>query len=124
TATSAEQVEKALKPLLAEHALTMLEPSKAVDQDVYCVTQEFSKAHGVTSLADLKKIAPQSIVAGPTELQQRSYGPKGLEKVYGAKFKRFKAYDSPAVKLKDLLANKIQVADFFTTEAAIAENNL
>lgn len=124
TATSAAEVEKALKPLLAQHSLEMLDPSKAVDQDVYCVTQQFSKQNGVTSLADLKKVAPNSIVAGPTELQQRSYGPDGLKKVYGLNFKKFKPYDSPAVKLKDLLANKIQVADFFTTEAAIKENNL
>ena len=100
----------------------MLEPSQAQDQDVYVVTKQTSEQRGITSLEDLKKISSTSILGGPSELQDRAYGPPGLEKIYGATFKQFKPYDAPAVKVKDLNDNKIQVASFFTTEAAIPDN--
>jgi osmoprotectant transport system substrate-binding protein len=86
------------------------------------VTKEFSEKNGVTSLADLKKVSANAVLGGPSELKDREYGPKGLTSVYGATFKEFKPYDSPAVKVKDLNSDKIQVAEFFTTESAIADN--
>jgi ABC-type amino acid transport substrate-binding protein len=89
---------------------------------VYVVTKQTSQEKGITSLDDLKKISSTSVLGGPAELQDRAYGPPGLEKIYGAKFQQFKPYASPAVKVKDLNDNKIQVASFFTTEAAIPDN--
>jgi len=118
-ATKAE-VEKALPSAVGD--LKLGKVSSAADQDVYVVTKEFSDKNGVTSLADLKKISADSVLGGPSELKDRAYGPAGLKSVYGATFKEFKPYDSPAVKVKDLNSNKIQVAEFFTTESAIADN--
>ena len=86
------------------------------------MTKQFSEQNQLTSLSDLKKISANSILGGPSELEKRAYGPPGLEKLYGAKFKELKPYDSPAVKVKDLNDNKIQVATFFTTDAAIGDN--
>ena len=96
--------------------------SPAADQDVYVVTKQYSEQNQLTSLADLKKISANAVLGGPSELEKRAYGPPGLEKIYGAKFKEFKPYDSPAVKVKDLNDNKIQVATFFTTESVIPDN--
>lgn len=121
-AETQEEIEKAL-PGVIGNDLKVLDASQAQDQDVYVVTQEFSQQHGITSLADLKKIASDSVLGGPGELKERPYGPPGLDGIYGAKFKEFKAYDALAVKVKDLNDNKIQVATFFTTDAAIADNN-
>lgn len=121
TATTEKEINEAL-PAAIGSDLTILQPSKAQDQDVYVVTKQTSEKFGITSLDDLKKIASTSILGGPSELADRAYGPPGLEKIYGAKFKEFKPYDSPAVKAKDLNDNKIQVASFFTTEAAIPDN--
>ncbi|MDN5762428.1 MAG: ABC transporter substrate-binding protein [Microlunatus sp.] len=121
-ATTEDEIMKALPDAIGPD-LTILEPSKAQDQDVYVVTKETSEKNGITSLADLKKISSTSVLGGPSELEDRAYGPPGLEKIYGAKFKQFKPYDSPAVKVKDLNDNKIQVATFFTTEAAIPDND-
>lgn len=121
TATTAGEVEQALTAAVGAD-LKVLKPSKAVDQDVYVVTAGFSKQNGVTSLADLAKVAANVTLGGPTELKERNYGPPGLEQIYGAKLKGFKAYDSPAVKIKDLQDGKIQLATFFTTESAIADN--
>lgn len=124
TATTEKEIESALPGLLAKKKLKMLGVSTAVDQDVYCVTAEFAQKHGLASLADLSKIASTSVLGGQPELKTRPYGPPGLEGIYHAKFKSFTPYDSEAVMLKDLLANKIQVVDFFTTEAVISENKL
>jgi osmoprotectant transport system substrate-binding protein len=122
TATTAEEVEKSL-PAVLPPGLQVLKSSPAVDQDVYVVTQEFSAQQGITSLEDLKKIASTSILGGPPELEKRAYGPPGLEKIYGAKFKEFRPYAKYPPKISDLDNNKIQVATFFTTDAVLAEKN-
>jgi len=99
----------------------VLKSSPAVDQDVYVVTKAYSAQNGITSLEDLSKIASGAILGGTPELEKRPYGPQGLEKVYGAKFKEFKPYAKYPPKISDLDANKIQVATFFTTDSIIGE---
>jgi osmoprotectant transport system substrate-binding protein len=121
TATTAEEIEQALPQAIGSD-LKVGTVSQAADQDVYVVTGQFSAQHGIKSLDDLKKISADSILGGPSELENRAYGPQGLKEIYGATFKQFKPYDSPAVKVKDLNDNKIQVASFFTTESAIGDN--
>ena len=121
TATTEDEIMAAL-PEAVGSDLKVGEASQAQDQDVYVVTKQTSEQSGITSLDDLKKISANSVLGGPSELQDRAYGPPGLEKIYGATFKQFKPYDSPAVKVKDLNDNKIQVATFFTTDAAIPDN--
>ena len=120
TASTAEEVEKSL-PAVLPPGLKLLKSSAAVDQDVYVVTKDFSAKNGITSLEDLKKIASTSTLGGPPELEQRKYGPPGLEEIYGAKFKEFRPYAKYPPKISDLDANKIQVATFFTTDAVISE---
>ena len=121
TAKTEAEIQEAL-PSAVGSDLKVGTASKAADQDVYVVTKQFSDQNQLTSLADLKKISANSVLGGPSELEKRAYGPPGLEGIYGAKFKEFKPYDSPAVKVKDLNDNKIQVATFFTTESAIPDN--
>jgi osmoprotectant transport system substrate-binding protein len=121
TATTAEEVEQALPKALPSQ-FKLGKPSAAVDQDVYVVTKDFSAKNGVTSLADLKKVAGSAVLGGPSELATRAYGPQGLEKIYGAKIKQFKPYDSSAVRSKDLNDGKIQIGEFFSTEAVIPDN--
>jgi osmoprotectant transport system substrate-binding protein len=121
TATTSDEVEQALpKALPADFKLGT--PSAAVDQDVYVVTKEFSDTNGVKSLEDLKKVAGDAVLGGPSELAKRAYGPEGLDKIYGAKIKQFKPYDSSAVRSRDLNDGKIQIGEFFSTEAVIPDN--
>lgn len=123
-ATKGPQIEQALATVVGGKGLAVLKASEAADQDVYCVTQEYAQQNGLQSLADLKKIAANAALGGPAELKDRPYGPPGLEAIYGAKFKEFRTYDALAVKVKDLLDKKVQVATFFTTDAAISDNKL
>jgi osmoprotectant transport system substrate-binding protein len=121
TASTEAEVDQQLPKAAEKQGLATLDTTKAVDQDVYVVTQQTATKYGLKSLADLKKV-PNLTVGGPTELQKRPYGPQGLEGMYGAKVTGFKAYDSPAIKVKDLKDGKVTVADFFTTDSAIADN--
>jgi len=119
-ATTQSDVEQALPAAVGD--LKLGKSSEAADQDVFVVTKAFSDQNGVTSLEDLKKVSANAVLGGPSELATRPYGVPGLKSVYGATFKQFKPYDSPAVKVKDLNDDKIQVANFFTTESAIVDN--
>lgn len=121
TATTAAEVDQAL-PRALPSDFTLGKPSKAVDQDTYVVTRQFSQRNGVTSLADLKKLAGTIVLGGPSELKTRAYGPEGLEQIYGATLKQFKPYDSSAVRSRDLNDGKIDVGEFFSTEAVIPDN--
>jgi osmoprotectant transport system substrate-binding protein len=119
-AATAAEVEQALPAAVGD--LKLGKSSAAADQDVFVVTKAFSDQNGVTSLEDLKKVSTDAVLGGPSELATRPYGVPGLKSVYGATFKQFKPYDSPAVKVKDLNDDKIQVANFFSTESAIVDN--
>lgn len=120
TASTQREVEEQLPKVAQKKGFDVLATTQAVDQDVYVVSQATAKKYGLKSLADLKKI-PNLQVGGPTELKDRPYGPQGLKGMYGVTA-HFTAYDSPALKVKDLKSGKIQAADFFTTDAAIADN--
>ena len=123
TAKTAEEVEAALPDALPD-GLEVLKSSTAIDQDVYVVSKEFSEKNGVTSLADLAKIADGVTVAGFSELEKRDYGPKGLTSVYGVKVKEFKPYDSAELMAEELNKGNVDVADLFTTASAISRNQL
>jgi osmoprotectant transport system substrate-binding protein len=123
TAKTAEEVESALPDALPE-GLEVLKSSTAIDQDVYVVSKEFSEKNGITSLADLAKIADGVTVAGFSELEERDYGPKGLTSVYGVKVKEFKPYDSAELMAEELNKGNVDVADLFTTASAISRNQL
>ena len=122
-AKTADEVEAAL-PGALPGGLKVLKSSAAIDQDVYVVTKDFSDKNGVTSLADLSKVAGGVTVAGFSELEKRAYGPKGLTATYGAKVKEFKPFDSTELMASELKKGKVDVADMFTTDSAIGRNQL
>jgi osmoprotectant transport system substrate-binding protein len=120
-AKTAAEVQAAL-PKALPSGLKLLKSSSATDQDVYVVRKDYSDKNGITSLVDLKKVASTAVLGGPSTLEKRPYGVPGLSKVYGLTFKAFQPYDKLAVRVKDLNDDKIQVAEFFTTDSAIADN--
>jgi osmoprotectant transport system substrate-binding protein len=120
-ARTADEIEKALPTALGSD-MAILKPSAATDQDVYVVTKKRAEADNLVSLRDLSGATADWTLGGPSELESRPYGPQGLKAVYNVTFKQFKAYNSQAVKIKDLQDDKIQVATFFTTDAALASD--
>lgn len=121
TASTAEEVEQQLPKAAQDSGFDTLDITPAVDQDVYVVTRALADKYQLKTLGDLAKV-PKLTVGGPTELQKRPYGPDGLKGMYHVTVTKFVPYDAPALKVKDLKDGKIQAADFFTTDAAIADN--
>ncbi|MGW7280015.1 ABC transporter substrate-binding protein [Streptomyces sp. NPDC054844] len=119
---STEAVNTAAKAQL-DKKLTLLESSPAENKDSVSVNAETARKHGLTAestLADLKDIAPDLVIGGSPEFQTRQQGLKGLESVYGLKFKSFKALDAGGPLTQSALTkNTVQAADVFTTDPTI-----
>ena len=104
--------------------LTVLEMAKAEDKDAVVVTSATATKHKLTSIADLAPVAGQLVLGGPPEWATRATGVPGLEKVYGLKFKEFKALDVAGPLSVNALKNgQVDLVNLFTTQSAIAEND-
>ncbi|GJF24211.1 glycine/betaine ABC transporter substrate-binding protein [Streptomyces sp. HO565] len=121
---SADAVNAAVKAKL-DKSLTLLESSPAEDKDSVSVNAGTAAKYGLTAestLADLKEAAPELTIGGSPEFQTRQQGLKGLESVYGLKFKSFKALDAGGPLTQSALAkNTVQAADVFTTDPTIVK---
>lgn len=121
---STDAVNEAVRAKL-DKKLTLLESSPAEDKDSVGVNARTAKEHGLTAestLADLKDIAPDLVIGGSPEFQTRQQGLKGLEAVYGLKFKSFKALDAGGPLTQAALTqNEVQAADIFTTDPTIVK---
>ncbi|MFD5450427.1 ABC transporter substrate-binding protein [Streptomyces sp. NPDC003470] len=121
---SADAVNAAVKTRL-DKSLTLLESSPAEDKDSVAVNAGTAEKYGLTAdstLADLKDAAPGLAIGGSPEFQTRQQGLKGLESVYGLKFKSFKALDAGGPLTQSALTkNTVQAADIFTTDPTIVK---
>lgn len=123
TATSSEDVLADAQEHLPE-GLELLEISEAEDKDSLVVTAETAKEHSLTTIADLQPVAGELTLGGPPEFETRPNGVKGLEKVYGLKFASFRSLAAGANLTVQSLANgQVDVANIFTTDPAIEEND-
>ncbi|MFF8033659.1 ABC transporter substrate-binding protein [Streptomyces sp. NPDC016626] len=121
---SAEAVNEAVKAKL-DKKLTLLRSSPAENKDSVSVNARTAEKYGLTSsstLEDLKDVAPELVIGGSPEFQSRQQGLKGLESVYGLKFKSFKALDAGGpLTQAALTGNTVQAADVFTTDPTIVK---
>jgi osmoprotectant transport system substrate-binding protein len=119
-----DEVYDALQKVLPKGTQT-LPQSAAEDKDTLTVTEETASKYDLKTIEDLKPVAGQmSLAAGP-EFDKRYQGIVGLEKVYGVKFKEFKALDAGGPLTKAALEKgDVQVANIFSTDSAIETENL
>ncbi|TKI05803.1 ABC transporter substrate-binding protein [Martelella alba] len=123
-AHSSEDVAAALAKALPAK-IKMLDISPAQDSDVLAVTAKTAKKYHLKSIADLKPVAGQLVLGGPAEWKTRREGVRGLEDVYGLKFKSFKVLDvAGPLTLSALVNNQIQAADMTSTDPAMHANHL
>ncbi len=124
TAVTTEEINAELKAKLPA-TLEMLTSSQAEDKDSVTVNRETASRYNLKSIADLKPVAKDLVIGGPSEFKTRTQGLVGLEQKYGLEFKRFQPFDANAqtTLVKLLKDNKIQAADLFTTDPTITENN-
>ena len=119
TATTSEDVYAALQEALPE-GLTVLDQSSATDQDSYNVTAAFAEENGLTSIADLAGI-DGLVLGGAPELEERPYGPTGLQELYDVTVS-FQATADTTVD--ELVAGNIQIANVYSADPRIETEDL
>ncbi|MGV8857378.1 ABC transporter substrate-binding protein [Rhodoglobus sp.] len=119
TATASEDVYAELADALPE-GLTVLDQAAATDQDSYNVTADFASANSLVSLADLAGVSDLKL-GGNAELEERPYGPAGLQDVYGATVS-FAATGDTTVDA--LVAGTINIANVYSADPRIQTENL
>ena len=118
-ATQSDEVYAELADALPD-GLTVLEQSAATDQDSYNVTSEFAAENSLTTLGDLAGV-DGLILGGAPELEERPYGPSGLQEVYGVDVE-FSATGDTTVE--SLVAGEINIANVYSADPRIGENDL
>lgn len=119
TATQTDEVYAELQEVLPE-GLSVLEQSPATDQDSYNVTQAFADENSLSSLADLANV-DGLILGGAPELEERPYGPSGLQEIYGAAVE-FEATGDTTVDA--LLQGVINIANVYSADPRIQTEGL
>lgn len=123
-ATTPEEVGTALAGALPD-GVTMLELSDAQNSDTLTVTTETAEEYDLQTIEDLQPVASDLVLGGPPEWTTRHEGISGLEEVYGLEFSEFRTLDvGGPLTLTALVNGQIDVANLFSTDPAIAENDL
>jgi osmoprotectant transport system substrate-binding protein len=121
TAATTDEVNTALKAALPP-ALEILDSAPAEDKDSLTVTQETASQNSLTTIEDLAKVSKDMIIGGPPEMKQRRE--QQFKDVYGLEFKEWKALDvGGPLTVTALKDGDVQVANLFTTDPAIVDNN-
>jgi osmoprotectant transport system substrate-binding protein len=112
-----------LKKLLAPSGATVLNPAPAIDSNVFVVTKATAKKYHLSNVSDLKKVAKNFILGGPTECPQRPTCLLGLEKVYGLHFASFKPLDEAGpISVAALKNGEVQVVELFSSDGNVVQN--
>jgi len=124
TAKSPADVAAALPAALGS-SLTALTYAAAQDSDTITVTKATADKYHLTSIADLAAVANKLTLGAPAAFQTRPDGVPALKSVYGVMFKTFTPTSAGgSVTLTALKNGSIDAADIFSTDPAIAANNL
>ncbi len=121
-----EALPKALEEKSPDVNLGVLEPAEAQNKDSLVVTQATAEKYDLKSIEDLSEVCNELVFAAPSTFAERAYGLPGLKETYDCVPKSFEGINDGggAVTLDALLADKVQVADIYTTTPAIEENSL
>jgi osmoprotectant transport system substrate-binding protein len=123
-ASDAAQMSQALQQALAPKKITALQYAPAVDTNGFVVSQATSEKYNIRKLSDLQPVAAQFILGGAPECPQRPFCLRGLEDVYGLKFRDFKPLDTGGpITVQAVEGGQVQVAEMFTTDAQIQVHN-
>ena len=113
----------ALKAALAPQGATVLTPAPATDVNVFAVTKATAAKYHLTTLSSLAPVAPKLSFGAPPECPTYAYCLLGLKNVYGIHFKAFVSTDEAGpITVAYLKNGKVDVAEFFSSDGAIAEN--
>lgn len=120
---SPEEIHSALSEVLPD-GLRLLPFAEATDQDSYTTTSDFASSNSLTTIADLAGIKDLKIAAN-SEFEVRPYGPEGVKKVYGVDVAVVPVEDGGGpLTVQALTDGDVQLADLYTSDPAIAANDL
>ena len=118
-------VANAVREHLAPRGLTALDPAPAQDRNVVVVTRDTATELDLTSLTDLAHVDDRLVLGGPPECPGRPLCLPGLRSTYGLSFARFVPLgESGPVTAAALASGQVQAAVMFSSDGAIAANDL
>ena len=121
---SPEEVHSSLEGALPE-GLRVLSFAEASDQDSYTTTSDFASTHSLTAIGDLAGVDEKLTIAANSEFETRPYGPEGAKSVYGVDIAVVPVEDSGGpLTVQALLDGDVQLADIYSADPSIAENDL
>jgi osmoprotectant transport system substrate-binding protein len=110
-----------VKADFAKEGITAFPPTPFTSSNEVAVTEATAKKYSLTDISDLSKVAGQLTMYGSPECRQRDDCLRGLESVYGLKFKKFVPIDI-AQRHEVLTNGDADVSIVFTTDPQIARN--
>lgn len=110
-----------VKTNFVKQGITALPPTPFTSSNEVAVTQETAKKYNLTNISDLSKVAGELNIYGSPECRSRLDCLKGLQDVYGLKFKKFTPVDV-ALRHEVLTSGKADVSIVFTTDPQIARD--
>jgi osmoprotectant transport system substrate-binding protein len=106
------------------YGIVWLEPSPMNDSQALATTRSIAARNRLATLSDVARAAPNLRLATIQEFLARPDGLPGLQRFYGGfHFRDVRTYDI-ALKYRALLDGKADVASAFTTDGAIATDQL
>lgn len=113
----------ALKAALAADKATVLEPSHALDTNVFVVLKKTASQYHLSTLSSLAPVASKLTFGAPPECPSYYYCIPGLKKVYGISFGHFVPTDEAGpIAVGDLKSGKVQVVELFSSNGDLLEN--
>ena len=123
-ASAPDDVLKELTAKLPKE-LSLLEVSKATDNDVVAVTRTTADKYNLTKISDLAAVGKDISLGGPPEWKTRYNGLLGLQELYGISFKEFATLDAGGpLTMTALTSGQVQAGDIFSTDPGIKANDL
>ncbi len=117
---TASTLERA-RPAFASRGSVLLTPAPAQNQNGIVVTRATADRLRLARISDLQPVANGLVFGGPPECPERPLCLPGLERVYGLRFKEFKALDAGGpLSVGALEGNEVDVALLFTSDGHLA----
>jgi osmoprotectant transport system substrate-binding protein len=113
-----------LQRALAARGISALSPAPAQDRNGFVVTGDTARKQALRTISDLRPIAHDLTFGGPFECPGRPLCLRGLQDVYGLRFKNFVPQASRTDTAIALEAGEIDVGMLETTDGNLAHRDL
>ena len=104
----------------AQFDATWLEPSGIDNGNALLVLPATARRHGLETLSELARAAPELTLAAGNEFADRADGLPGLRRVYGMAFRRFRQFAALGLRYAALQHRQADVVNAYATDWQIA----